>query len=133
MEKHRNVMLCVVGELNLPEKFKRFEERIVRYPFVDWKKLPEYIASVDINICPLENTIFNAAKSEIKWIEAALVKVPTVASRIGAFEEVIDDGVTGVLCSSIEEWKNKLDDLISSEQLRKKLQIRHMIRCIALV
>lgn len=121
MEKHRNVMLCVVGELNLPEKFKRFEERIVRYPFVDWKKLPEYIASVDINICPLENTIFNAAKSEIKWIEAALVKVPTVASRIGAFEEVIDDGVTGVLCSSIEEWKNKLDDLISSEQLRKKI------------
>ena len=48
--------------------------------------LPALISEVDINLAPLVDSIFNRAKSEIKWIEAALVKVPTVASKIGAFQ-----------------------------------------------
>lgn len=121
MKKYLNVKLCVVGELNLPDTLKCFENRIIRYPFVNWEILPSYIAKVDINICPLENSIFNAAKSENKWIEAALVKVPTIASRIGAFEEMIDDGVNGFLCDSEALWIDKLSELISSEELRKRI------------
>ena len=121
MERHRNVELCFAGEMDVPEILKPFEERIVAKAFTSWEKLPEMIASVDINIAPLENTIFNEAKSENKWVEASLVKVPTVASRVGAFARMIVDGETGLLCDNNEDWVSILEKLIVDPAYRGKL------------
>ncbi|MFR5869953.1 MAG: hypothetical protein ACLUFF_06785, partial [Acutalibacteraceae bacterium] len=74
LEKYPTLELHVVGELNLPEALEPYRSRVVARPFVDWKMLPQLIASVDINLAPLEDGIFNEAKSENKWVEAALVK-----------------------------------------------------------
>lgn len=121
MEKYSNVELHLVGKINLPEELKKYKMRIIAHPFVDWKELPKLIASVDINLAPIEQTIFNEAKSENKWIEAALVKVPTVASNVGAFQEMIKDGETGFLCDREEEWYDILCELIEKKGLRKKI------------
>ena len=121
METHRNVTLMVGGELDVPDDLMAFSDRIVTFPFCDWRRLPNYIASCDINIAPLENTLFNRAKSENKWIEAALVKVPTVASNVGAFNKMIQDGVTGFLCDDDEDWCAVLDRLILDSDLRKSV------------
>lgn len=124
MKNHNNVHLYFVGELDVPEELKPFKERIHAMKFVDWQELPRLIADVDINIVPLADTIFNAAKSENKWTEAALVKVPTVASKVGAFEKMVTDGETGLLCSGTDEWVEAIEKLIDSEELRKKLAAR---------
>lgn len=121
LKKYENLRLYIVGELELPEELQAFESQIVATPFLDWQELPKLIASVDINIAPLEQSIFNEAKSENKWVEAALVKVPTVASNVGAFERMIEDGVTGYLCGSSEEWTSVLEKLILDGELRKKI------------
>lgn len=121
LEKYENLKISFVGELDLPEELEPFRARIKAMPFVSWQKLPELVASVDINIAPLEDTIFNEAKSENKWTEAALVKVPTVASRIGAFQDMVEDGVTGLLCDTQEEWFEAISTLIEQPALRKKL------------
>ena len=120
MDEFMDVRLCVMGYLDLPEDLKRFEDRIVRKPFADWRSLPEVIAGLDINLAPIEKTIFNEAKSENKWTEAALCKVPTVASDFGAFREVISDGETGMLCKDGEEWYEKIKKLVEDKRLRKK-------------
>ena len=103
MDENPEVKLLLMGELDLPETLKPYKARIIRKPFVDWRHLPEVIGSVDINLATIENTIFNEAKSENKWVEASLVEVCTVASRVGAFAQCIEDGVTGFLCS-VDEW-----------------------------
>lgn len=121
METHRNVTLMVGGELDVPDALMPFSDRIVTFPFCDWRRLPNYIASCDINIAPLENTLFNRAKSENKWIEASLVKVPTVASNVGAFKKMIQDGVTGFLCDDCEDWCAVLERLIIDSGLRKSV------------
>lgn len=54
-------------------------------------------------------------------MEAALVRVPTVASKVGAFEHMIENGVTGMLCDNIQEWENALERLITDKQYRKKI------------
>ncbi len=118
---HKNVHLYLVGELDIPERLANFKSRIHFFPFTDWKKLPEMIAKADINIVPLCDTLFNAAKSENKWVEAALVKVPTISSRVGAMEHMIKDGETGLLCSTEEEWLCALDSLITDPIRRKKI------------
>ena len=121
MEKYSNVCLHVVGELDLPKELLRFKERIISHPFVDWKHLPELISKVDINLAPLEDSIFNEAKSENKWVEAALVKVPTIASNVGAFKCMINNLETGILCSSEEEWIEALTVLIEQEEERTRI------------
>lgn len=121
--KYKNVYLAVVGLLDIPEELACVKEQIINKEFVDWRRLPYLIRGVDINICPLEDTIFNRAKSENKWVEAGLVKVPTIASKVGAFEECITNGVNGILCSTLEEWKEQLENLIEHEALRNKIAL----------
>ena len=116
-----NLKLIIVGELNLPNELKKFSSRIIKKPYISWKKLPENIANVDINIVPLEENVFNSAKSENKWVEASLVKVPTIASNFGIFKEIINHGVTGLLCKTGEEWYKELKTLLLDENMRKTL------------
>lgn len=120
MEKYNTVRLCLVGEITLPDELESFKDRVVFNEFVDWGKLPELIASVDINIAPLEDTLFNSAKSENKWVEAALVRVPTVASNVGAFARMIEDGKTGVLCeNTTDAWYQALEKLATDAKYRR--------------
>ena len=85
------------------------------------KKLPKIISNVDINIIPIENNIFNSAKSENSWVESALVKVPSIASNYGEFQYAIIHNETGLLCSDNKEWYISLKTLIKNKDLRKTL------------
>jgi glycosyltransferase involved in cell wall biosynthesis len=117
LKKYSHVHLHLVGHLDIPTELKAFNKQIKTHPYVPWEKLPELIHAVDINLAPLVTSIFNEAKSEIKWIEAALVKVPTVASNLGAFKEMIVDGETGILAND-DEWFDKLEAMVHSVELR---------------
>ena len=119
LKKFQNVQLLLLGELSLPDLLNEFPNQIINKTFIDWRELPEIISNVDINIAPLEKSIFNEAKSENKWVEASLVKVPTIASNCGAFKKVIKNNETGLLCSNNNEWYNSLKTLIKNKSLRK--------------
>ena len=121
MKKYPQVRLLTVGELEIPVELAAYSDRIKHAPFVDWKELPKLISTVDINIAPLEDSIFNAAKSENKWMEAALVKVPTIASNIGAFQIAIKDRETGLLCNDCTEWIQAMGELIEDPSMRERI------------
>jgi len=121
MDKYANLQLHIVGELDVPRELEPYKKRIIALPFVDWTKLPDLIAAVDINLAPLTDTIFNAAKSENKWLEAALVKVPTVASKLGAFAEMMRNNENGCLCETADEWQTALESLITDPARRAAL------------
>ena len=111
----------IVGELKLSDDFKAISSKIITHEIVDWKILPELISSFDINIVPFEENAFNEAKSEIKWLEASLVKIPTIASNIGSFKANIINGKTGLLCSTEEEWYHALKKLVNDEKLKRSI------------
>ena len=113
------VKILLFGILKYPDFLKEFSDQIINETFIDWKELPKIISNIDINIAPIEKTIFNEAKSENKWVEASLVKVPTIASNVGAFKDVINHNVTGLLCNDINDWYISLKDLINNKELRK--------------
>lgn len=121
MKNYDNVKLKLVGDILLPEEFEEFRQRIIIEPFVDWEKLPNIIASLDINLAPLEDSIFNEAKSENKWMEAAHVKTVTLASNIGAFKQVITNDVDGVLFNDCKDFENKLVKLIEDKNYRESI------------
>lgn len=120
LKKYDNLYLKIVGILDIPKELDRFKDRLICVPFMDWRLMPSEIALCDINIAPLKKSIFNEAKSENKWLEAALVKVVTVASNIGSFKDIINNNVDGVLVSD-NGWFKVLDELILDESKRNEL------------
>lgn len=118
MKKYPNVYLKLVGVLS-EDKMARMQNRIEKLPFMEWQKLPEIIAGIDINLMPLEDSIFHCCKSENKWMEAALVKVPSVMSRNQEMEKVVENGKTAWLCSNTQEWIEALENLITDAKARK--------------
>lgn len=128
MARHPNVELHIVGALHhddplpLPDELKPFADRIRHFPAVPWRDWLKVQISFDINIAPLEaGNPYCEAKSEIKYIEAAIVGVPTVASRTRAFEHAIRDGETGFLAGDPDEWVTRLEELVTDAALRRRM------------
>lgn len=121
MEENKNVYLKICGLLDIPTELEHLKGRILASPFVSWEKLPTIISSIDINLAPLVDNLFNNAKSENKWTEAALCSVPTIASNCGAFKEVIKNKHDGILCKDIDSWYKELTNLIKNAEYRKAI------------
>jgi len=119
-KKHKNLYVKIVGILDIPPQLESFKDRIINSPFMDWRLMSAEIAQCDINIAPLKNTIFNEAKSENKWLEAALVKVVTIASNIGAFKDQLDHNINCVLAED-SKWFELLDELIVNKNKRGEI------------
>ena len=97
-------------------------DRIEWRDMVALKDLPNEIARFDINLAPLETgNIFCEAKSELKYFEAALAGVCTVASPTGPMARAIRHGVTGWLADDPEAWHGALLTLIDQPAMRQRL------------
>jgi glycosyltransferase involved in cell wall biosynthesis len=122
LEAYPHVGLSIVGPLQLDARFSAFGDRIEQIPLVDWDRVPHVITRWDINLAPLEpDNPFCRCKSELKYFEAGILGVPTVASRIEPFEYAISDARNGFLCSSKEEWSRALRLLIEDPALRQRI------------
>ncbi len=95
---------------------------------IEWRalrplsELPEEIARFDINLAPLEpGNPFCEAKSELKFFEAALAGVPTIASPTGPYRRAIEHGKTGFLAASADDWYGYLRMLIEDPALRDRV------------
>ncbi|HAV11422.1 MAG TPA: hypothetical protein DCX32_02660 [Candidatus Moranbacteria bacterium] len=122
MEKHQDVELFLVGPLETENKLNKFSDRIKQFPYVPREKHFKNIASVDINVAPLErDNPFCESKSELKFFEAGIVGVPTVAVANRTFSEAISDGVDGFVAKDTDEWVSKLEKLILDEKLREEM------------
>jgi glycosyltransferase involved in cell wall biosynthesis len=114
----------VVPLLDLEEfaDFQGLAERIEWQNFVPLSQLPEKLALFDINLAPLEiGNAFCEAKSELKFFEAALVDVPTIASPTGPFRRAIRNGVTGFLADNPQAWYSALLALVDDPGLRLRI------------
>lgn len=92
----------------------------------NWKLIDEYPqdladAGFDIAIAPLRDNNFNRCKSNLRYLEMSMLKIPTVASNINDYKDTIQHGVTGYLCNNDDEWINTLSLLIENVKLRHKI------------
>jgi len=125
MEQYPQVELWLVGEVDPGGGWERFGQRVRRIPKVNWRDLPGYLAQFDINLAPLvAGNPFAESKSAIKYMEASLVKCPTIASACGEFRQVIRDGDNGFLAFVEQDWQRKLARLVEDQGLRQKIGSR---------
>jgi glycosyltransferase involved in cell wall biosynthesis len=122
MQRHPSVDLQIVGPLTLDKSFESFGARVKRAePIAVFRDYLKVLARADINIAPLDGSAFADAKSEIKWMEAALVGVPSVVSRSSNYEDVVHEGVDGLLASNQAEWYDALNKLVRDASVRRAM------------
>ncbi len=133
LKKYPNVKLYLVGYLDVKDDFyKKFHKQIIQLPFVPRREHYQNISEVDINLAPLEMTDFCQAKSELKFFEAGIIGIPTIATRNQTFLEAINEESeslkkcvsclhpkrSGLLASDTAEWIEKLELLIKNKEMR---------------
>jgi len=122
LERYPQTSFLSVGYLGLDQRFERFGARVRSLPFQPRDELPRLLRGVAVNLAPLESAnVFAQAKSAIKFLEAAIVGVPTVASSTSDFVRVIEDGRNGVLAAGMDDWRRALAHLIEDEPTRRRL------------
>jgi len=87
---------------------------IEKLPFEEMLKL---YAAHDVVLVPLEKTIFNHAKSHIKYIEAASQGTPVIATPTAEFAAKIKNGINGFLCDNAADWYQLLEKLIADKSI----------------
>ena len=89
--------------------------------FIPHAELLENIKDFDINLAPLVINDFNDGKSELKFVHAASVSVPTVASPTEHVRSVIINASNGYIADNSKDFKNILTQLIEDDLLRSKI------------
>lgn len=122
MEKYPEVQLHLVGTLEFTNELNKFRDRIKKLSFAQREDHFSNVAKVDINLAPLEiGNPFCESKSELKFFEAGILRVPTVATATRTFREAIEDGVDGFVANDAEEWFEKLEKLVASRESRESM------------
>lgn len=88
-----------------------------------WKEETEVqeLNTFDIGIYPLPDEEWVLGKSGLKALQYMALEIPTVATAIGANFRVIEDGVSGFLVTTDNEWKARLLELLREAELRKTI------------
>lgn len=122
LRAHPEARLLLVGPVALPAELEPLAGSIERRGLVAWHELPALLAEVDVCLAPLfADQWFASAKGEVKYLEAAAVSVPTVATATSAYRHAICDGDNGRLATTQDEWRRALDELLRDPALRRRL------------
>jgi glycosyltransferase involved in cell wall biosynthesis len=133
-EKYPQVKLVIVGALNLNDfpGFKSHGNRIEMRPLISHLSLPEELIQFDINLIPPDTENLGAgALTELKYCEAALCQVPSIAYGSESCEKIITPGDNGYLVRNEDDWLNVLEVLILDPALRTEIGQNAHAHCIA--
>lgn len=118
MRENERLHLYLHGYLALIPDFESCGERVHRIAFLDKQTYYQAIAEYDIALMPLEASIFNDAKSNIKYQEASIFGIPSIVSPRADFLEAVTDGVDGFIAHTSTQWRNAILKLAASHELR---------------
>jgi len=93
------------------------------YRFIQWTEETEIddLMNIDIGIMPLQADEWSEGKCGFKLIQYLSLGIPAIADPVGVNKIIIEDGINGYLCTTENEWGNKLKLLITDAHLRQRL------------
>lgn len=125
-DKYKNAKIVMLGWM--PDGFDQtFPGRVEFHRWSNFYAYSYKYASlgIDIALIPLVDNEFNRCKSNIKWIEASSLQIPTVVSYCSPYKEVeaLSDKDLAVFIdgNEPESWFKGISELIDNPDLRQKI------------
>ena len=97
------------------------ENCTIREPIWDYEKYLKELSKADINLSILEKSEITDCKSEIKWLEASIFKIPSILSPTDTYKEIINDGKDAFFAKNEDDFYEKLEALILDKKLRQEI------------
>lgn len=136
--KDERIQLVIFG-MNPIKQSKKVEE-FYKEDFGFWRNLKniEWVGNVPINkyietlnnlrldimIAPRKDNYFNRCKSNIKFLEAAMLEIPFIGQSFSDGNSPYDkdlDGNNGILCDTLQSWEKAIYDLVNDSDKRQKM------------
>jgi glycosyltransferase involved in cell wall biosynthesis len=113
--RHPGLELHVVGA-----RFSCDGIRVVEH---EWSLEREVSATAacDIGLAPLPDDPWTRGKCGLKLLLYMALGLPAVASRVGVHPEILQDGASGRLAGTAEEFVGALDELLANRDQRLRL------------
>ncbi len=92
-------------------------------PMLDYPDYLAALAQAEISFMPLQDTLFNRCKSDLKFIEAAAAGVAALASDT-VYAGSIADGETGMVFRNPQELEMKLRAMLADPAMTQSLALR---------
>ncbi len=89
-------------------------------PMCDYPTYLRMLGNADIAFMPLVDTVFNRAKSDLKFIEAAAARVAALASRV-VYQATIEDGVTGLMFETPAQLRAALLRMLAYPEAARRM------------
>lgn len=116
LQRKHSVKLLAIGDSEL--KIEGVELEAI--PWVEKTEISD-LQRIDIGLYPLPDEEWVLGKSGLKALQYMALGIPTVATAIGTNFRVIEDGESGFLAKSEEDWYQFLEKLILDPALRDRI------------
>ena len=116
LKKKYNFKLLVIG---IPS----FEIEGIDVEAIPWNESTEVddLRRIDIGLYPLPDEEWVLGKSGLKALQYMALGIPTLATAIGTNFRIMENGVSGFLVNSEDEWLIQLGNLLSDSDLRSRI------------
>ena len=113
LKEQLDFRLLVIGD-------KEFRMDGIEVNAIPWQEKTEVedLSKIDIGLYPLPDEEWVLGKSGLKALQYMALGIPTIATAIGANFRVIENGVSGYLVNTPEEWLQSILLLAKDENLR---------------
>ena len=114
----------------------RMEQCFTGYPVrfidvgdsVDYTKFVPWAANNlrwDYALAPLEDSLFNRCKSDIKFLDYAMLGIPGIFSAVSSYRNTVTHRETGWLCENRSDaWSEALETLLTDTSLRNSIALK---------
>ena len=118
----KRVRVVLVGDFPQTPALSAIAENLTVLPAIrDLNTYWSVLAQADINLAVLLPDPTTDAKSAIKWLEAAMLGIPSVVSDTATYRAVVRPGETGIMCATSAQWTAALDRLVGDAALRRRI------------
>ena len=80
-----------------------------------------FVSTLDIGVCPLEETDFNLGRSDVKFLEYASHGVATIAADLAPYKASISHGHNGLLYGDVPRLTESLVTLLEQPDRRRQI------------
>ena len=133
LERNPEWILTIIGTLDTNAcKGLIDDNRIEIRQLVPHVNLSYELARIDINLIPLQRTPFCDAKSALKYYEAALVGVPSIASANPMYANLFGNNENGLIAETSNDWLCHMEFLGNDVKTRSEIAMKARKQCLSL-
>lgn len=87
--------------------------------FLPWNKETEIedLQKMDIGIMPLIDDQWAKGKCGFKALQYMALKIPAIVSPVGVNTEIVDNGISGFICDTGQEWEDALTKFLTEPEI----------------